>query len=94
MLNWLGTASKTGWWTIGKADVMRWTFGSCHVTIKSGPLSHFVLNMQGDEFVEVTQWAYKERCTLKGQRTMIAPKNSSWTAYITELGWDHHTGVL
>ncbi|CEI69385.1 unnamed protein product [Fusarium venenatum] len=73
----LGTASKTGWWTIGTANVMSWSSGFCQVTIKSGPLSHFVLNMNGEEFDQVTQWVHKERCKLRGQRTMIAAKNSS-----------------
>jgi hypothetical protein len=94
LLNWLGTASKTGWWTIGTADVMNWTLGSCQVTIKSGPLSHFVLNMNGEEFAQVTQWGYGEKCKLGGQRTMIAAKNSSWTAYIVEPGWDHKSSVF
>ncbi|KAM0240321.1 hypothetical protein ACHAPO_002217 [Fusarium lateritium] len=94
LLNWLGTASKTGWWTIGTANVMNWSSGFCQVTIKSGPLSHFVLNMNGEEFAQVTQWAHKERCKLGGQRAMVAAKNSSWTAYIVETGWDHESGVF
>lgn len=70
---------------------MNWQWVSCQVTIKFGPLSHFVLNMNGAEFGNVTQWAYKDWCTLPGQRSMIAAKNSSWTAYIVEKGWNHMT---
>ncbi|RGP76398.1 hypothetical protein FLONG3_5282 [Fusarium longipes] len=93
LLTWLGSGPKAGWWTTGLVGAYGWTFRSCEVFLKAGP-PHSGINIRGDEFAELTQWVHGEMCDQKGQRTMITPKNSSWTAWITEPGWDNKTCAL
>lgn len=84
----LSSASRTGWWTIGNDPAASWFASSCRLTLKAEPASNYALNMRGDEFASVGWWASKEKCSQPMQRTMIKPKNGTWTVYITEVGWD------
>ncbi|KAJ4136426.1 hypothetical protein NW768_004039 [Fusarium equiseti] len=90
LMNWLGSASKTGWWTIGDEKNYSWNVQGCQVTIVTSEVANYTLNMNGAEFFQVGEWAYTNKCNKPQQRISFSPKNGSWVAYIMEVGFDYN----
>ncbi|KAH7250185.1 uncharacterized protein BKA55DRAFT_539747 [Fusarium redolens] len=92
LLGWYQTISKTGWFGIGKAKSLSKYWGNCQISIESGPLGHFALEIQQDQFVDVIKQGMMYRCPDRWSRIMVKPDNNTWTAYLTEKGWDPEQG--
>ncbi|KAI1040218.1 hypothetical protein LB505_005405 [Fusarium chuoi] len=88
LLDWFKTISKTGWFGIGKANGLAKYWGSCQLYIQPGPLEHFALEIQQDEFVGVVRQGLVDKCPDKLTRTTVKPNNNTWVAYVTEKGWE------
>lgn len=88
LLGWFKTTSKTGWFGIGKANGLAKYWGSCQLYIQPGPLGHFALEIQQDEFVDVVHQGLVDKCPDKLTRTTVKPNNNTWVAYVTEKGWE------
>ncbi|EGU84997.1 hypothetical protein FOQG_02231 [Fusarium oxysporum f. sp. raphani 54005] len=90
LLGWFKTVSKTGWFGIGKVNGLAKYWGSCQLYIQPGPLGHFALEIQQDEFVDVVHRGMVYKCPDKWARTTVKPDNNTWIAFVTEKGWEPH----
>jgi hypothetical protein len=92
LLHWMKDTSKTGWFGIGKADHLTQYWNSCQIYIMTGPLGHFALEIQQDEFVDVINWGLTRECQDDWTRVMVSPHNNTWIAFLTEKGWEPNHG--
>ncbi|EWG42835.1 hypothetical protein FVEG_15500 [Fusarium verticillioides 7600] len=70
LLHWMKDTSKTGWFGIGKADHLTQYWDSCQIYIMTGPLGHFALEIQQDEFVDVINRGMTRECQDDWTRVM------------------------